>query len=103
MGQIEYCRAIKTYYTIYRGAGRNPIQGVKPLEYVVPDRHIFESDKERWRLLALKGWLGVAVKEDLLLELGIFGGTESEFAPGIANLYRLGIHPYQDDDDDEIC
>ena len=104
MGHIEYCRVIKTYYPIYQGAEQKPIQGVKPLEYRVPNDHLLKSDEERWRALASKGWLDMTTKEDtLLLELGIFGGTESEFAPGIANLYRLSLHPDQDDDDDEIC
>ena len=101
MGQVLYCKVIRILYPIYRGAGQKPIQGVKPLEYVVPDQHLVASDRERWRLLKLKGWLGIAAREDMLLkELGLFGGTESDFAPGIANLYRLGLHPDQDEDDE---
>ena len=52
----------------------------------------------------MKGLAGTSANEDiLLLELWLFGRVESEFAPGIANLYRLGVHPDQDDDNDEIC
>ena len=93
LGQVLYCKVIKTAYPIYRGAGKKPIQGVKPREYIVPDKHIFHSDKERWRLLVAKGWADMAVTTDPLLA-GVFGGEASGFAPGVEILGML--------DDDEI-
>lgn len=89
MGHIEYCRVYRgRWFPIYHRDGRRT-QGKDPIEYEVPGNVLYESDHERWRCLQSAGLAGAAAETDpLLLDLGLFGGTVSEFAPGIE---RLGI------------
>ena len=88
MGHIEYCRVYINRYPIYRRRGP-PIQGRDATEFQVPGNVLYESDLERWRCLKSKGIAGSVAKTDpLLLDLGLFGGAVSEYAPGVE---RLGI------------
>ena len=89
MGHIEYCRVYRgRLFPIFHRDGRQT-QGRDPIEYEVPGNVLWESVQERARVLKSAGLAGAAAKLDpLLLDLGLFGGTESHFAPGVE---RLGV------------
>ena len=86
MGHINYCEVVQYHYPIYHYRGA-PTQGKDPLEFIVPGIAFYQSDCERWRCLRSAGLTAYGVEQDpLLRELGLFGGKESEFAPGVSLL-----------------
>ena len=85
MGHIQYCVIYRNRYPVYRASGK-PIQGRDPLQFEVPGSVLYESDTERWRCIKSKGLRGIAESDPLLRELGLFGGTESDYAPGVVSL-----------------
>ena len=95
MGDVEYCHVMHYDYPIYR-VGQPPMQGKSPLYYHVPGEVIYHSYLERKRLQIAKG---VYRPEDdpMLRDLGLFGHTPSEYAPGLERLARH--HSYASVDD----
>ena len=88
MGHLEYCQVWRQYWLEYRRAGKRPIQRRNPHTYLAPAGHEFFAIIERQRALNLKGLPLELEKDPSLLTLGLYGGTPSEFAPGLA--YQFG-------------
>lgn len=95
LGQICYTYVCRDWYPIYRN-GKSPRQGRTPCYYVVPDIARFESDRLRHETLrAAHVSDRFAETDPLYLDLGLFGGKPSRFAPGLERLYReRGVCPY---------
>lgn len=87
LGQVEYARLIKHRGLVHHRRGP-PTKGRTSNSWYVPDSVLFESDRERWRCLASAGLITEAelAHDPMLRDLGLFGGEESEFAPGVERL-----------------
>ena len=75
MGNVCYCRISRYHYPIYRQR-KPPLQGKGPIEYWVPDSHLYASDLERWRCLELKGLVEAELPHYPLLQGGGLWGED---------------------------
>ena len=83
MDHIHYITVQRDMYPIYR-AGKQPMQGKAPLDYIVPGECWYSSWHIRRKTLEAAGINDALIETDpQLLELGLFGGRETEYAPGV--------------------
>ena len=96
MDHIHYITVQRDMYPIYR-AGKKPIQGKAPLDFVVPGELWYHSWLIRHKTLAAAGIKDALIETDPQLpELGLFGGTETQYAPGV-ELFGLPPDPWEDE------
>ena len=83
MGHLEYCRVIRNRTINYR-AGKRPVRGPTWLDFEVPpELHLRAMELRNATLVAAGMPNRYAETDPSLLALGLFGGEESEWAPGI--------------------
>ena len=96
MDHIHYITVQRDMYPIYR-TGKKPIQGKAPLDFVVPGELWYHSWLIRHKTLAAAGIKDALIETDPQLpELGLFGGTETQYAPGV-ELFGLPPDPWEDE------
>ena len=70
-------------YPIYR-ADKKLIQGKDPPDFIVPGELWYQPWLIRHKTLAAAGIKDALIETDPQLpELGLFGGTETQYAPGV--------------------
>ena len=90
MGDVEYCHIKNYWYAIYR-QGQPPMQGKTPLLFEVPGTVIWHSWIVRRGSLLLcqdDRYAVAEANEPSSLDLGLYGGTPSQYAPGLERLAR---------------
>lgn len=84
LGHLEYCRVIRNRTINYR-AGKPPVKGKTWLDFEVPPLAHYLACVQHQQMLISAGMPNRYAETDpSLLELGLFGGEESEWAPGMA-------------------
>jgi len=92
MGHLLYAEVYRHYELVDRGPGKPPRSKHGGNQYRVAATLEYEGDRERSRVMDIKGLAAAYNASDPLLQ-AILAGDDTGFAPGIA---ELGNRPIQD-------